>query len=67
MYRGLCTFGAQHGFRLVIPEHFGILRKGYERILRTQVNQKGRMSYAESVIRKCAVPDAARGMRAVTK
>lgn len=38
MYRGLCRSGAGMGFRLVIPEHFGILRKGYESILRTQVN-----------------------------
>jgi hypothetical protein len=38
--------------------------KGYERILRTQVNQTGQMSYAESVTKNSAAPDAATGVRA---
>jgi len=48
MYRGLSRSGAGIGFRLLIPGDFEILRKGYKRILRTQVTQKGKVSYAES-------------------
>jgi hypothetical protein len=56
MYRAPLCSGAGIGFRLVIPEHFGILRKGYERILRTQVNQTGQVSYVESISKLFTAP-----------